>query len=245
MTGDEAQEALDKAEAWGDEIKKQRVSAKGAVLDWGNVPKKARLSNDEITSIIMWNNSSYAGELDHLKDGEYIEHYVDPNGYFYAFRVDKNHHIYMDEAIPKTYSANKERINELKNYYNEERARHLEAVRSDRSETQSELGRPTDSDGSTIGGRNSQDSAVGRGNEGTDSKGNMERDTSRSEQSSSKIKQFRSKDGEVYGFTVDGKIYLDTKKMKPETPLHEYTNLWTEALKRGNPKEGGEREETL
>lgn len=32
------------------------------------------------------------------------------------------------------------------------------------------------------------------------------------------------------------KIYLDTKKMKPETPLHEYTHLWSEALKK-NPKE--------
>ena len=52
-----------------------------------------------------------------------------------------------------------------------------------------------------------------------------------------KVKQFRSKNGEVYGFTDGEKIYLDTKKMKPETPLHEYTHLWTEALKRGNPKE--------
>ena len=50
-------------------------------------------------------------------------------------------------------------------------------------------------------------------------------------------REFRTKDGEVYGFTVDGKIYLDTKKMKPETPLHEYTHLWSEALKNKNPKE--------
>ena len=51
------------------------------------------------------------------------------------------------------------------------------------------------------------------------------------------IREFRSKDGEVYGFTDGEKIYLDTKKMKPETPLHEYTHLWTAALKRANPKE--------
>lgn len=50
-------------------------------------------------------------------------------------------------------------------------------------------------------------------------------------------REFRTKDGEVYGFTVDGKIYLDTKNMKPETPLHEYTHLWSEALKNKNPKE--------
>lgn len=113
---------------------------------------------------------------------------------------------YMNEAIPKTSSVNRERINELKNYYNEERARHLEKVRSDRGKSQSELGRPADSDGSTAGGRNSQDSAVGGGSERTDTKGNVERDSSRSEQSGSKIKEFRSKNGEVYEFTVDGKM---------------------------------------
>ena len=228
----EAQKVLDEAE----NIKMQH-EAGGAVLDWGNVPSKARLANDELTTIIMQNNRAYIDELDKLSEGETIEHYVDANGYFYTFRVDKNHHIYIDEAIPKTSSANKERINELKNYYNEERARHIETVRSDRGETQSELGRSTDSDGSTIGGRDSQDSTVGRGSERTDTKGNVERDSSRSKQSSSPIKEFRSANGEVYGFTVDGKIYLDTKKMKPETPLHEYTHLWTEALRNGNPKE--------
>ena len=238
------QETLEDSEFWGDDVKynsvrEQRGSrwAGGAVLDWGNVPSKARVSNDELTTIIMQNNSAYIGELDKLGEGEIIEHYVDANGYFYTFRVDKNHHIYMDEAIPKTSSANRERISELKNYYNEERARHLEKVRSDRGKSQSELGRPADSDGSTAGGRNSQDSAVGGGSERTDTKGNVERDSSRSEQSGSQIKEFRSKNGEVYGFTVDGKIYLDTKKMKPETPLHEYTHLWTAALKRANPKE--------
>ncbi len=50
-------------------------------------------------------------------------------------------------------------------------------------------------------------------------------------------KEFHGKNGEVYEFALDGKIYLDLKKMKPETPIHEYTHLWTEALKRVNPKE--------
>ena len=50
-------------------------------------------------------------------------------------------------------------------------------------------------------------------------------------------KEFRTKDGEVYGFTDGKRIYLDTKKMKPETPLHEYTHVWTEALRRVNPEE--------
>jgi hypothetical protein len=229
----EAQRALEDADS---DVKYSR-EAGGAVLDWGNVPSKARISNDELTTIIMRNNREYIDELDKLGEGEFIEHYVDANGYFYTFRVDKNHHIYMDEAISKTSSANRERINELKEYYDGERARYSEEVRSNRSESQSELGRSEDSYRSTIGTRNSENSAMGGRIGESDSKGNVERDTSRPEQSGSALKEFRSANGEVYGFTVGGKIYLDTKKMKPETPLHEYTHLWTEALRNTNPEE--------
>lgn len=229
----EAQRALEDADS---DVKYSR-EAGGAVLDWGNVPSKARISNDELTTIIMRNNREHIDELDKLGEGEFIEHYVDANGYFYTFRVDKNHHIYMDEAISKTSSANRERINELKEYYDGERARYSEEVRSNRSESQSELGRSEDSYRSTIGTGNSENSAMGGRIGESDSKGNVERDTSRPEQSGSALKEFRSANGEVYGFTVGGKIYLDTKKMKPETPLHEYTHLWTEALRNTNPEE--------
>lgn len=229
----EAQRALEDADS---DVKYSR-EAGGAVLDWGNVPSKVRISNDELTTIIMRNNREYIDELDKLGEGEFIEHYVDANGYFYTFRVDKNHHIYMDEAISKTSSANRERINELKEYYDGERARYSEEVRSNRSESQSELGRSEDSYRSTIGTGNSENSAMGGRIGESDSKGNVERDTSRPEQSGSALKEFRSANGEVYGFTVGGKIYLDTKKMKPETPLHEYTHLWTEALRNTNPEE--------
>ena len=229
----EAQRALEDADS---DVKYSR-EAGGAVLDWGNVPSKARISNDELTTIIMRNNREYIDELDKLGEGEFIEHYVDANGYFYTFRVDKNHHIYMDEAIPKTSSANRERINELKVYYDGERARYSEEVRSNRSESQSELGRSEDSYRSTIGTGNRENSAMGGRIGESDPKGNVERDTSRPEQSGSALKEFRAANGEVYGFTVGGKIYLDTKKMKPETPLHEYTHLWTEALRNTNPEE--------
>ena len=219
-------------------VREHRGEAGGAVLDWGNVPTSSRISNDELTTIIMRNNRAYVDELDNLKEGETIEHYVDANGFFYTFRVDKNHHIYMDEAIPKTSSANKERIKELKNYYDEERTRLSEKIHSNRSEAQSELGRFEDTNRSTARERDNSDSGMGR-TEQTDQTNNVERDSSRSKQDSSdsEIRQFRTKDGEVYGFVVDGEIHLDTKKMKPETPLHEYTHLWTSALQRVNAKE--------
>lgn len=88
----EAEEALRNAD---DNIKEQRVSAGGAIVDWGNTPTKAKINNDELTSIIMRNNRSYIEELDKLPDGETLEHYIEANGYMYVFRVDKDHNIYI------------------------------------------------------------------------------------------------------------------------------------------------------
>ena len=51
-----------------------------------------------------------------------------------------------------------------------------------------------------------------------------------------KVKFFRTESGEAYGFTMDGKIYLDPKIATAETPIHEYTHLWAAALRAANPK---------
>lgn len=52
-----------------------------------------------------------------------------------------------------------------------------------------------------------------------------------------KVKFFRTEQGEAYGFTVGGKIYLDPRIAKADTPIHEYAHLWAEALRQGNPEE--------
>ncbi len=51
------------------------------------------------------------------------------------------------------------------------------------------------------------------------------------------VKFFRTQNGEAYGFIAEGKIYLDPRIAKADTPIHEYTHLWTEALRNANPKE--------
>ena len=51
------------------------------------------------------------------------------------------------------------------------------------------------------------------------------------------VRFFRSGDGEAYGFTVGGKIYIDPRIANAETPVHEYAHLWASALRSGNPKE--------
>ena len=51
-----------------------------------------------------------------------------------------------------------------------------------------------------------------------------------------KIKFLRTDSGEVYGFTKDGKIYIDPRKATAETPVHEFTHLWADGLRKVNPK---------
>lgn len=42
--------------------------------------------------------------------------------------------------------------------------------------------------------------------------------------------------GEVYGFTYNGKIYLDPTTMNIEAPIHEYTELWSAVIEKQNPE---------
>lgn len=51
------------------------------------------------------------------------------------------------------------------------------------------------------------------------------------------VRFFRSAEGEAYGFTVGGKIYIDPRIATPETPIHEYAHLWASALRQANPEE--------
>ena len=48
---------------------------------------------------------------------------------------------------------------------------------------------------------------------------------------------FRTETGEAYGFTLNGKIYIDPRIATSETRVHEYAHLWAQALRKGNPKE--------
>ena len=38
------------------------------------------------------------------------------------------------------------------------------------------------------------------------------------------IRFFRTKNGEVYGFAYDGKIYIDERIASVDTPIHEFTH---------------------
>ena len=54
-----------------------------------------------------------------------------------------------------------------------------------------------------------------------------------------KVRFFKTRDGEAYGFVVGGKIYIDPRIASSETAVHEYAHLWAEALRSANAKEWG------
>ena len=51
------------------------------------------------------------------------------------------------------------------------------------------------------------------------------------------VRFFRTTDGEAYGFTYGGDIYIDPSIASSETPIHEYAHLWASALRAENKKE--------
>lgn len=46
---------------------------------------------------------------------------------------------------------------------------------------------------------------------------------------------FSNKNGEIYGFVKDGKVYIDGSKMNANTPIHEFGHIWINAVKKSNP----------
>ncbi|MDD5862604.1 MAG: hypothetical protein PUD15_08660 [Prevotella sp.] len=52
-----------------------------------------------------------------------------------------------------------------------------------------------------------------------------------------KVRFLKTTDGDAYGFTTKGKIYIDPKIANAETPIHEYAHLWASALRVGNRAE--------
>ena len=50
-----------------------------------------------------------------------------------------------------------------------------------------------------------------------------------------KIRHMKTETGESYGFAYKGALHLDLRKIDAELPLHEYSHLWCESLRRINP----------
>lgn len=53
-----------------------------------------------------------------------------------------------------------------------------------------------------------------------------------------KVKFFRTPNGDAYGYTVGGKIYIDPRIASSDTPIHEYAHLWAAMLRKVNQRSG-------
>lgn len=71
-----------------------------------------------------------------------------------------------------------------------------------------------------------------------DENGNLKPYSERKDVNKTDIRFFKTHEGgEAYGFVHKGTIYLDGDIATSETPIHEYTHLWAEALRQRNPEE--------
>ena len=70
-----------------------------------------------------------------------------------------------------------------------------------------------------------------------DDNGNVIPLSERFNESKSDIRFFRTADGNAYGFTVGGKIYIDQRIATADTPIHEYAHIWASAMQKLNPNE--------
>ena len=58
-----------------------------------------------------------------------------------------------------------------------------------------------------------------------------------------KVRFFKTPDGNAYGFTVNGKIYIDPRIAGADTPIHEYAHLWCDMIRKTAPN--GSRDGSL
>ena len=225
-------------------VKEQRASAGSTVSGMEKMPKGLQMNPSVLTDqILNYHGDHIAKLLGEVPEDSTVKYFSAHNGVWYFYRVDHDRNIILDGAI----SANKDNYREyeqkIKEYYGIDGG--AEAIYNYVQEAGFDTGANRNLHDYFLEGGNTRHSAMGERPNEPQGKARIEDNGTAGrtlrqgvgEEQSGAIKEFRSANGEVYGFTVDGKIYLDTKKMKPETPLHEYTHLWTEALRNGNPTE--------
>lgn len=225
-------------------VREHRASAGSTIRDWGKTPEKLRMNKSQLTDDIMqFAGSAVTRLLSKAGEDDVVSWNVKTNGNWYFFRVDQDYDIMVDYAVPADNAHFEEFKEIIKNYGVNSSPK---AFRRDMQKVGIPDGLYRDISDYFKQQRNPKFSALGsRVHEGEGetrdkSLRSINGDSQETTQSNGvlrQIKEFRSKDGEVYGFTDGEKIYLDTKKMKPETPLHEYTHLWSDALRRVNPEE--------
>ena len=237
----EAEEALEKSE---NAIRENRSRwAGGEVVGMKQLPDKLHTDPD-----MLWNEiSQYHGDyitrkLEKVPEDGTVKFFSAHDGKWYFYSVDKNHTITLFDAVEASRENYELFKDKLKKYGFDSTTRtgrdglqeagYTGRTDGDKFESFIRPGIERSNglgDGKAQGGRRTDRRGMAGEADGTQLEGDSEKQ--------GEVKYFRTANGEVYGFTDGEKIYLDTRKMKPETPLHEYAHLWCDMLRKVNPKE--------
>lgn len=236
-------EALKRGLQIDNEIKEHRASAGSTISGMKQLPKELQMNESVLTNeILQYHGNEISRRLDEVPDDATVNYTSAHDGKWYFYSVDKDRNINLLDAVEATRDNYEQFKSKLKEYGIYDIARKVRdgmpeaerTGRTDRDLFMSFVGaglRGSDRvrNGEAEGEQGTNRSGVDEQNRGTRLEGDSEKQ--------GEVKYFRTANGEVYGFTDGEKIYLDTKKMKPETPLHEYAHLWCDMLRKVNPNE--------
>ena len=240
---DQILEALKRGLQIDNEIKEHRASAGSTISGMKQLPKELQMNESVLTNeILQYHGNEISRRLDEVPDDATVNYTSAHDGKWYFYSVDKDRNINLLDAVEATRDNYEQFKSKLKEYGIYDIARKVRdgmpeaerTGRTDRDLFMSFVGaglRGSDRvrNGEAEGEQGTNRSGVDEQNRGTRLEGDSEKQ--------GEIRYFRTANGEVYGFTDGEKIYLDTKKMKPETPLHEYAHLWCDMLRKVNHKE--------
>lgn len=241
---DQILEALKRGLQIDNEIKEHRSRwAGGEVVGMEQLPDKLHTDPD-----MLWNEiSQYHGDyitrkLEKVPEDGTVKFFSAHDGKWYFYSVDKNHTITLFDAVEASRENYELFKDKLKKYGFDSTTKAVRDGLQEAGYTGRTDGDKFESfirpgiersnglgDGKAQGGRRTDRRGMAGEADGTQLEGDSEKQ--------GEVKYFRTANGEVYGFTDGEKIYLDTRKMKPETPLHEYAHLWCDMLRKVNPKE--------
>ena len=236
-----AQEAIEKSESAIRE--NRRRWAGGKVVGMKQLPDGLQTDPDMLWSEISQYHGDYLSrKLENIPEDGTVNFFSAHDGKWFFYSIDKDHTINLFDAVEASRDNYDLFKDKLKKYGFDSTTRtgrdglqeagYTGRTDGDKFESFIRPGIERSNglgDGKAQGGRRTDRRGMAGEADGTQLEGDSEKQ--------GEIRYFRTANGEVYGFTDGEKIYLDTKKMKPETPLHEYAHLWCDMLRRVNPKE--------
>lgn len=236
-----AEEAIEKSESAIRE--NRRRWAGGKVVGMKQLPDGLQTDPDMLWSEISQYHGDYLSrKLENIPEDGTVNFFSAHDGKWFFYSVDKDHTINLFDAVEASRENYELFKDKLKKYGFDSTTRtgrdglqeagYTGRTDGDKFESFIRPGIERSNglgDGKAQGGRRTDRRGMAGEADGTQLEGDSEKQ--------GEIKYFRTANGEVYGFTDGEKIYLDTRKMKPETPLHEYTHLWCDMLRKVNPKE--------